>query len=623
MSSGFDLVADNGVVAVRRLGGAQAGRLVASAQDGNIGAVLFGRLYHRAELAAAVGADAGAIDNDAALALASYRAAGIEGIERLEGDFAVAIVDGDRQRIVASRDPAGGFPVYWTRKGGTLAVATCLRPLDDLLGGAAPDIGLLGEIQMMSYVEIDYLDASALAGVHRLVPGTLLVAGTAGGEVEVRRFWSWADRIADPGSDDLDLIAGRYAELLDRAVAERLRGTVASHFSGGMDSTSAALLAHRHLAARGQPLHALAIVYERLFAMAEEARFIEAAADRPGLVLHRLPGDGLLDFSHFAASPLYDEPYTGFFRTPIGLTLVEAAGRAGADTVLTGLGADELAADMPYYIADELRRGRVLTAWREAARWARARTRNPWRTFHPFAVEPLVPAWLRPGLRAAFAGGYAPLHRQNGWTIPPWVLRDFARRGRLRERALAGLRRSFRSADSVVLSNALATLAHTGGDWTRAQLAAPRGLLITHPFRDRRLMAHALGARLRVRPNPGEQKVLLGRAMRDVLPQAILRRRGKGNFNAVYFQGLARNLPVLERLVETSQAEALGLFDKAVLTDCLRQAALGVDQVRGVFGLNNSLAILHWLAQLPAWRAAPLAAEPLFEGGNRTSRPVP
>ena len=101
--------------------------------------------------------------------------------------------------------------------------------------------------------------------------------------------------------------------------------------------------------------------------------------------------------------------------------------------------------------------------------------------------------------------------------------------------------------------------------------------------------------------------------MRDVLPETIVQRRGKGNFNAVYFQGLARNLPKLEKLVETSEAEAMGLFDKTILGDRLRRAALGIDKIERVHGLNNSMAILHWLAQLPAWRAAPDPVVPLFE----------
>jgi len=616
MSNGFSLTLTNGAVEVWAHGDAAGRRLVSTAQDGSVGVVLYGRLHYREDLTGAIGASAADVDDDAALVLASYRKFGIEGVERLEGDFALAVIDPGEGQVVASRDPMGGYPLFWKEAKGRLAIATCLRPLDALADGAAPDLGFLGEIQMMPFFEIDYLDRSAFAGIYRLVPGTTLVADMQTGTTQLRRFWDWGERIDADAGGDIDATAARFRELLERAIAQRLRGKVAAHLSGGMDSTAVALLAHQHLHTRGEPLHAVTVVYDKLFGLADEASYIAAVADRPGLVSHRFPGDDILDYDHLGAAPLYDEPHSGFFRAPMNIALVEAAVGTGAETVLTGLGADELAIDAPFHIADELRRGRLRTAWREAARWARSGSRSPWRIFFPFGLEPLTPRWLRPGFRAALRGGFASPKGSNAWTIPPWVQPDFARNGELRERVLGHWRRMTRSAANMGLSHALAAIECTSGDWVRATFAAPRGLHVSHPFRDPRLIAEALGARLRLRPIPGEQKALLGRATRDVLPEAIVNRRDKGNFNAVYFQGVARNLPKLERLVEASEAQTMGLFDTVHLTEALHRTALGIDNVENIHGLNNSVAILHWLSQLPAWRAAADPALPLFSAAS-------
>ncbi len=623
MATGFALTVADGMAEWRLLGTEAGRRLVATAATGGVRLVLYGRLTYREDLRAALGADALPADQtpqytstpdnggDAALALAAYLRWDVDGLTRLEGDFALAVVDQDRGRVLATRDPMGGYPLYWTWRGDTFALATALRPLDDLLGAAAPDIGFLGEIQMMPFFEIDHLEETALTGINRLLPGTHLEAEIVRPEPRITRFWSWPDRMDDGATGTLDIAAERYGELLDAAVAQRLRGTVGAHLSGGMDSTSVALLAQRHLSAENRPLHALTMVYERLFGLASEAPYVLAVQGRTGLVSHHVAGDDVLDFDHFAGDLDHDEPYPGFFRVPSAKCMADAALNVGADTVMTGLGADELAADMPHYLADELARGRLATAWLEAARWAKASSRSPWNTFRPFALDPLMPVWLRPGLRALFTAGYAPLNRRNGWTIPPWVQRDFARQGALRDRVLGSWRRATRSADTVVLSYALEALATTAGDWVRATLAAPRGLHITHPFRDPRLIAHALASRVRLRPVPGEQKAILGRAMRDVLPEAIVRRRDKGNFNAVYYKGLTRNRPTLNRLVD--RAEDLGewLFDRALLKDCILQASLGTDSVQRTHGINNSLAILYWLDRLPRWRATPLTASSL------------
>jgi asparagine synthase (glutamine-hydrolysing) len=72
--------------------------LVTQATISGMRAVIMGRLYYRADLRARLGLPADgphdpAGDNDAALALAVYRQRGLDGLERLEGDFALVIWD--------------------------------------------------------------------------------------------------------------------------------------------------------------------------------------------------------------------------------------------------------------------------------------------------------------------------------------------------------------------------------------------------------------------------------------------------------------------------------------------------------------------------------------------------
>src|SRR5205807_265252 len=95
------------------------------------------------------------------------------------------------------------------------------------------------------------------------------------------------------------------------------------------------------------------------------------------------------------------------------------------------------------------------------------------------------------------------------------------------------------------------------------------------------------------------QKPILAEAMKDVLPAPIIKRPDKTHFNAVYFAGLARNLPYLEETIRNSNADELGLFDKEVLISCMRDVALGYRRIEGKVGLDNSLVIIKWLAQLP------------------------
>ena len=129
--------------------------------------------------------------------------------------------------------------------------------------------------------------------------------------------------------------------------------------------------------------------------------------------------------------------------------------------------------------------------------------------------------------------------------------------------------------------------------WTLAE----RGIMLGHPFMDPRILSLALGVRLRRAPRADEHKALLCHAMRDVLPERIRKRRGKVNFNEIYYRGLARNLPYLEDLIRTSHIAEFEVIDKDILIRCLQQTALGCETgSAGGDQLNLMLSLLTWLS---------------------------
>jgi asparagine synthase (glutamine-hydrolysing) len=363
-----------------------------------------------------------------------------------------------------------------------------------------------------------------------------------------------------------------------------------------MDSTGVALIA-RDCLQGSQPLHTLSIVYDRLPHLARERPFVESVLGQPGLAPHRIAGDDLLDFDSFRQAPVHDEPCPWLWRLGVQEALTTAAARAGAATILSGLGADEMLDMQPYHLTDLLRRGRLWAAWSEAARWASAHNCSVWRFLGPFGFANLLPTWMRTGLGTWWRGGYAGWQQQNDWTIAPWVLPDFARRHGLRDRALAHIRRTFYACRPVGLSMALRGVRENCSDFSRWCLAAPQGIVLTHPFLDPRVLCLGLGIQERVRPEPGAQKPILAAAMRGILPDYIRKRPGKGHFNEVYYVGLSRNLPSLEALIQEAPIDDLGLFDRTALLDCLQRAALGnaVD-VTSLTRLNSTLCFLKWLA---------------------------
>jgi asparagine synthase (glutamine-hydrolysing) len=606
MTVGFSVFAGHGEAAFRVQDHVHKDRpaLVTHAAVPGLLAVLMGRLYYRADLRASSGLAADwpdpAEDNDAALALAVYRARGLNGLEQLEGDFSLVIWDACEQRLVAMRDPMGAYPIFYTMQRERVAISTHMGPLLDRLPGRTLNQEYLADYLALALLTLEEAadGRTAYRGVERVLTGSIAIFHLSSGKTEVRRHWDWLERQVDPGTDNVESLGEQYRERLRAAVRTRLRGRSASHVSGGMDSTGVALIARDCLAGR-EPLHALALVYERLPYLAREQPYLECALGQPGLTPHRIDGDAILDFGNFDTAPAHDEPYPWLFRLGFQEALDAAAARAGAATVMTGLGADEMLHMQPSYLAELLRSGRLGTAWREASRWAGARSTNVWEELRRHGVDNLLPPPMRMGLWNWLRGGYAPPGRQTQWTLAPWIRSDFAERMDLRGRILANIARVHRACRPVALSLALRSIRQSCGDFCRLNLAAPRGMMLTHPYQDPRVLSLGLGIQSRVRPQPGDgQKPILAAAMRGILPECILNRPSKVHFNEVYYLGLSRNLQRMEALIEAAQVDDLGFLDKGALLDGVQRAALGnAGDAPSMSAMDRTLSLLLWLTR--------------------------
>jgi asparagine synthase (glutamine-hydrolysing) len=601
MNVGFTVFARNGEAGfhLRDHGHADRPALVTQAEIAGMRLVLMGRLYYRADLRAGLELRNPAEGSDAALALAVYRQHGLEGLERLEGDFALVIWDAGEQRLVGMRDPMGGYPIFYTVHRSAVTASTRMGPLLDSLANRTLNQEYLADYLMSAYPPDESADGRTVyQGVQRVRPGSIVVFHLPSGKHEERRYWDWLERQIDPGTDDVAKLGEQYLDRLRAAVGTRLRGRSASHLSGGMDSTGVALIA-RDCLQGSQPLHTLSLVYERLPGLARERPYLESALEQSGLTPHRINGDEVLDFDNFDTAPAHDEPYPALMRLcGPDRALTAAMAREGVATVMTGLGADDLFDVPPFHLTELLRRGRVWAAWSEASRWARADDCNVWTLLGPYGCANLLPAWMRMGVGNWVRGGYAPWGRQTDWTIAPWIRADFARRMDLRGRSMANLRSTYHSCRPVGLSVLLQAIRAWCSDFSRWYQAAPHGMMITHPFLDPRMLSLGVGIRSRVCPQPGAMKPILAAAMRNILPECILKRPDKGHFNEAYYVGLARNLQRLEALIEQAPADDLGFLDKATLLDCLQRAALGnAIDAPSLDPLNRTLSLLLWLTR--------------------------
>lgn len=573
--------------------------LVTFARDATTGiaAVLMGKLYYRDDLKKSF-PDAFEQDSssDAALVSAIFRDYGTRGLEKLEGEFALVVFAPDRRSCLALRDPLGNYPLYWVRDGQALRISTNLRLLAQQTARASINRDFLASFLMFPYAFVELsTEKTAFEGIHRILPGTLLVL-TPDGDATKIWSWDWTNQIQPIEKITLEEAGVQFTHLFRQALKERIQeGKIASHLSGGMDSSAIACIA-RNLLTQGK-LATLSLVY-RLPSLAGETDYIEMVVKQGGAIEpYYLDGDAALDFQWFADKlPEHDEPYPALFHLAMEKVLVDVASQLGVTTIFSGGGAELTMEGNRYHLADLVRQGNWNEAIQESRQWASAKNQSLWSVLYPFAIAPLIPPLLREGFPTLMRCGYGSWSKLGLFAIPPWVLPDFARKYEMWGKALATLRQLHR--DPIEQSFNLLGLRTAIGNWASWYLAAPLGIRICQPFLDPRAIAYCLSLPRECREIPGVPKPLLQAAMRGILPEPIRTRRLKRNFNEVYWKGLVQNLPDLEDMVRQSRIDELEIFDKSQLIEVMRQHAIGVGDVRSGSRISSSLAAIAWFDRI-------------------------
>ncbi|GAB3786272.1 asparagine synthase (glutamine-hydrolyzing) [Dyella agri] len=185
-----------------------------------------------------------ATQSDTEVIVHLYEEHGDRFVEHLNGDFAIALWDGERRRLVLARDRCGVRPLYFTRAAGRLWFGSEIKALLACAPGRAR-IDPAGLAQSFTYWgPID--PGSVFAGVESLPPGHLLAIESDGRE-SLGRYWDWSFPGRETPSQrwrSVEHAAAELRELLTDAVRLRLQADVplGAYLSGGLDSSAVVAL---------------------------------------------------------------------------------------------------------------------------------------------------------------------------------------------------------------------------------------------------------------------------------------------------------------------------------------------------------------------------------------------
>ncbi len=278
--------------------------------------------------------------------------------ERLRGQFALALWDAGRQRLVLGRDRFGICPLYWTRQshggGEWLLFASEIKAL--LASGmvqARPDVRGLNHV--FTYFALPG-PVTCFEGVNCLQPGHYLriQRDAAGGPARVSEQTYWDIDFPDRGCEERGnekRLVDRFEELMLAAVDRRLRADVpvVSYLSGGVDSSLVVALASKVL---GRPIPTFTIqIQDPALDEAREAELVARQVGCTPVVVGFGAAETLQtypDLIRAAECPVIDTSCAAL------LMLAREVHARGYKVALTGEGADEWLAGYPWYKIQKL-----------------------------------------------------------------------------------------------------------------------------------------------------------------------------------------------------------------------------------------------------------------------------
>jgi asparagine synthase (glutamine-hydrolysing) len=535
--------------------------------------------------------------SDTEVIVHAYEQYGEGFLEHLNGQFALALWDRRRRRLLLARDRVGIRPLFYTRAAGRLLFASEIKAL--LACREVPrrlDVRALGQI--FTYWAALPPD-TAFAGIATLPPGHYLVVDARGSRLV--RYWDWAfPEEGEPESRSPEACAEELRALLIDAVHLQLRADVpvGAYLSGGLDSSLVAALVKNFSEAS---LRTFSLAFDD--AEFDESPFQREAARHLGTQNATLRCTSADVGAAFRRAIWHAE--TPIVRTaPTPLMLLSQHVRAhGYKVVLTGEGADEVFAGYDLFKEAKIRRF-----------WARA----PQSRLRPRALERLYP-YLRtsPATAPAFSQRFfgAGLEQANEpyfahlprWTTTHRIWRYFSREVRA---ALAGFdpygafkdtlpaaaaRWSGLARDQYAEAHTLLSgyLLSSQGD----RMAMANSVEGRFPFLDHRVIEFANRLPPRYKLRGLTEKYVLRRAAQGLLSDAV-RLRVKQPYRAPESQSFFRGgcaEGYVSELLDARRLREAGYFDaqavQRLVAKCRDGRAVGFGDNMAFVGILSTMLV--------------------------------
>ncbi len=506
-----------------------AGQQPLSNEDGTLWVVFNGEIFNHVELREEL-VGLGHVfktRSDTEVIVHAFESWGDAAFERFNGQFAVALWDSVKKRLVLARDPLGVRPLYLCEHGGRLCFASEVKALFAAFPSIPRELDPVGLAETFTFWTV-VPPQSIFKGITELEPGHVRAVGPDG-DAE-RCFWrpTFPTSPEEAFQGTLEEAVLRVRQALLEAVSLRMLRSdvpVGSYLSGGLDSSLVASLGRQ---VKGESFKTFSLRFED--AEYDETAYQRSVVERIGsdhqeLVVRRQDIAAIFPEVVFHA----ERPLLRTAPSPLFL-LSRLVRSAGVKVVLTGEGADEMFAGY-----DLFREGKVRRFWgRRPNSPLRPRLLErlyPWLARSPVSQRALAREFFGRGLEGFRAPGFAHRPRWDSTTsvqrlFNPDLRAELSRKDVV-ARLLEGLPKDFARWTSLAQDQYLEQRTLLSGYLLSSQgdrMLMANSVEGRFPFLDANVVALANSLPTDFKLHGLDEKHVLKRAAEGLLPDAVARR---------------------------------------------------------------------------------------------------
>lgn len=547
--------------------------------NGNIFA-LDGRLDNRQELLSHFPNGLNGDTSDVALVAASFLKWGGELLPHLIGDFAIAIWIVEANTLLLARDPFGVRPLYYFYDSNRVVWSSTLEAL---IKSSNIDLEIDDEFVAGFLAIYPELSRTPYKKVRAVEPG--FITEFKNGRVLQRRYW-YPPINSEIRYQKDEEYADHFYQLFKEAVTCRLRANapVWAELSGGLDSSSIVCMADKIIEDNSlQHTQLKTISYIDDGEMSYDKRYIDEVEKHRGTQGYHYIRKG--HWVHLAnyEDEFIERPSVGLCTYGAQADVGKVMNKGGARVLLSGSGGDHLMFSAPSVAAslgDLIFKWNIADTHKQIQQWSKILSRTYWDILWQDGITQFLPI----SLRAKF---------QTQLTTPKWINNEFAAKTNITERLLLpddpfGFRVPSQKNHASSIMYAIQGIA-----WGHRE---PHSYIKTFPFLHRPLVEFMLNVPLVHKFHLDETRILLRKALKNILPDKILHRQTKGSVSETICRGVAREWPAIKSLLEGGRVFSRGYIDHSTLITALDKARHGMELELSAF--SKVIALEIWLRSI-------------------------